>query len=71
MYLRMDKAGKLPLERLVTQTYTLEEINQGNQDMHDGKNLRGLVLYGDDDYEARAALAVASSRVETEMPGNS
>ena len=50
MYVRMYKAGKLPLERLVTQTYTLEQINEGYQDMHDGKNIRGLVLYGDADH---------------------
>ena len=50
MYVRMYKAGKLPLEKLVTRTYTLEEINQGYQDMRDGKNIRGLVVFGDADY---------------------
>ncbi len=50
MYVRLYKAGKLPLERLVTRTYKLEDINQGYQDMHDGKNIRGLVVYGDDDH---------------------
>ena len=50
MYVRMYKAGKLPLERLVTRTYTLEEINEGYQDMRDGKNIRGLIVYGDSDH---------------------
>jgi Zn-dependent alcohol dehydrogenase len=38
-------AGKLPLEKLVTARYELEQINQGYQDMLDGKNLRGLLVY--------------------------
>lgn len=49
-FVRMYQAGKLPLEALVTKTYKLEEINQGYRDMHDGKNLRGVILFGDDDY---------------------
>jgi NDMA-dependent alcohol dehydrogenase len=50
MYVRLYKAGKLPLERLITRTYKLEDINEGYQDMRDGKNIRGLVVYGDDDH---------------------
>lgn len=49
---RMYKAGKLPLEKLVTARYTLEEINEGYQDMRDGKNIRGLIVYGENDYVA-------------------
>ncbi|MFD3809853.1 NDMA-dependent alcohol dehydrogenase [Rhodococcus sp. NPDC058639] len=41
---------QLDLDGLVTKTYKLEDINQGYEDMHAGKNLRGLVVYGDDDY---------------------
>jgi len=41
---------QLDLDGLVTNTYKLEDINQGYEDMHAGKNLRGLVVYGDDDY---------------------
>lgn len=37
--------GDLRLDELVTTTYSLEEINQGYQDMHDGKNIRGVVVY--------------------------
>jgi len=43
--LRLYKEGKLKLDELVTTTYTLSEVNQGYQDMRDGKNLRGMILY--------------------------
>jgi hypothetical protein len=32
-------------DELITWTYSLDQINQGNQDMRDGKNLRGVILY--------------------------
>ncbi|MEO9222447.1 MAG: alcohol dehydrogenase, partial [Mycobacteriaceae bacterium] len=41
--------GKLKLDELVTNTYRLEDINQGYQDMRDGKNLRGVIHYTDAD----------------------
>jgi Zn-dependent alcohol dehydrogenase len=37
--------GKLKLDEMVTTTYTLDEINQGYQDMRDGRNIRGVVVY--------------------------
>jgi S-(hydroxymethyl)glutathione dehydrogenase/alcohol dehydrogenase len=43
--LRLYKEGKLKLDELVTTTYKLNDINQGYQDMRDGKNLRGMILY--------------------------
>ena len=33
------------LDEMVTTEYTLDEINQGYQDMRDGKNIRGLIRY--------------------------
>ncbi|WP_420750182.1 NDMA-dependent alcohol dehydrogenase [Rhodococcus sp. O3] len=48
--LDLYRSGQLELDGLVTTTYKLEDINQGYADMHDGKNLRGVVLYGDNDY---------------------
>ena len=30
---------------LVTREYKLDEINQGYQDMRDGRNLRGLIRF--------------------------
>ena len=39
------QAGKLKLDELITNTYTLDDINQGFQDMLDGKNIRGVVIH--------------------------
>jgi alcohol dehydrogenase (nicotinoprotein) len=39
------RAGDLKLDELITTTYTLDQINQGYQDMLDGKNIRGLIVY--------------------------
>lgn len=44
--LRMYEAGELKLDELITTTYTLEQINQGYQDLRDGKNIRGVIVYG-------------------------
>jgi NDMA-dependent alcohol dehydrogenase len=43
--LSMYQSGKLKLDELVTRTYTLDEINQGYADMHEGKNLRGVIIH--------------------------
>jgi NDMA-dependent alcohol dehydrogenase len=43
--LRLYKEGKLKLDELITTTYQLSEINQGYQDLRDGKNVRGMILY--------------------------
>jgi len=43
--LRLYKEGKLKLDELVTTTYELSEVNQGYQDLRDGKNIRGMILY--------------------------
>ncbi len=37
--------GKLKLDEMVTTEYTLDDINQGYQDMRDGKNIRGLIRF--------------------------
>jgi S-(hydroxymethyl)glutathione dehydrogenase/alcohol dehydrogenase len=47
--LSMYREGKLKLDELVTTTYALEDINQGYQDMRDGKNIRGLITYSQAD----------------------
>ncbi|MFZ2175831.1 MAG: NDMA-dependent alcohol dehydrogenase [Rhodococcus sp. (in: high G+C Gram-positive bacteria)] len=44
------RSGALKLDELVTRTYRLDQVNEGYQDMLDGKNLRGLIVYTDDDY---------------------
>ena len=43
--LDLYRAGQLKLDELVTREYTLEEINQGYADMHEGVNLRGLIRF--------------------------
>ncbi len=43
--LGLYQQGQLKLDELITKTYKLEDINQGYQDMLDGKNIRGVVLY--------------------------
>ena len=43
--LAMYQAGALKLDELITKTYPLEQINEGYQDMRDGKNIRGMVVY--------------------------
>ncbi len=37
--------GKLKLDELITITYKLEDIAQGFADMHEGRNLRGVVVF--------------------------
>jgi S-(hydroxymethyl)glutathione dehydrogenase / alcohol dehydrogenase len=47
--LTMYKAGKLNLDDMITRQYKLEQINDGYQDMLDGKNIRGVIRYTDAD----------------------
>jgi S-(hydroxymethyl)glutathione dehydrogenase / alcohol dehydrogenase len=47
--LSMYKAGKLNLDDMITRQYKLEQVNDGYQDMLDGKNIRGIIRYTDDD----------------------
>ena len=42
--LGLYKDGLLDLDGMVTSTYPLEDINQGYQDMRDGKNIRGVLV---------------------------
>jgi S-(hydroxymethyl)glutathione dehydrogenase/alcohol dehydrogenase len=43
--LQLYREGVLKLDELITRTYTLDEVAQGYQDMHDGKNIRGVIVY--------------------------
>ncbi len=47
--LSMYKAGRLNLDDMVTRQYRLEQINDGYQDMLEGKNIRGIIRYTDED----------------------
>ena len=44
------KAGLLKVDEMVTQTYRLEDINAGYQDMLDGKNIRGVITFDESDW---------------------
>ena len=37
--------GRVLLDELVTNTYALEDINQGYEDMRNGTNIRGVVVF--------------------------
>ncbi len=43
--LDLYRVGQVKLDELCSATYTLENINQGYQDLRDGKNIRGVILY--------------------------
>ena len=44
--LDMYRDGQLKLDELITNRYSLDEINDGYQAMRDGTNLRGVVVHG-------------------------
>jgi alcohol dehydrogenase (nicotinoprotein) len=39
------RSGDLKLDELITTTYTLDQVNEGYQDLLDGKNIRGVILH--------------------------
>ena len=43
--LSMYREGTLKLDELITNRYSLDEVNQGYADMRDGKNLRGVIEF--------------------------
>jgi S-(hydroxymethyl)glutathione dehydrogenase/alcohol dehydrogenase len=43
--LGLYREGQLDLDGLVTNTYSLEDVNQGYADMRDGTNIRGVLIY--------------------------
>ncbi len=43
--LSMYREGVLKLDELITNRYSLDEVNQGYQDIRDGKNIRGVIEF--------------------------
>jgi NDMA-dependent alcohol dehydrogenase len=43
--INLYREGQLQLDALVTRTYALEGVNDGYDDMRDGKNIRGVIVY--------------------------
>ncbi|MGF7234039.1 MAG: NDMA-dependent alcohol dehydrogenase [Frankia sp.] len=39
------RSGQLKLDELITSRYALEDINDGYRDMHDGTNIRGVIVH--------------------------
>lgn len=45
--LSMYREGALKLDELITTRYSLDQINQGYDDMNAGKNIRGIIEFSD------------------------
>jgi S-(hydroxymethyl)glutathione dehydrogenase/alcohol dehydrogenase len=43
--LGLYRSGDLKLDELVTRRYRLDQVNEGYQDMLDGKNVRGVIIH--------------------------
>jgi alcohol dehydrogenase (nicotinoprotein) len=43
--LGLYQAGDLKLDELITRTYTLEQVNEGYDDLLSGKNIRGVMVH--------------------------
>jgi S-(hydroxymethyl)glutathione dehydrogenase/alcohol dehydrogenase len=43
--LDLYKAGKVKLDELITTRYTLDQVNQGYEDMMAGRNIRGVIIH--------------------------
>jgi alcohol dehydrogenase (nicotinoprotein) len=50
--LDLYRAGRLKLDELITRRYGLDEINQGYQDLEDGKIIRGVLVHEDSDVKS-------------------
>jgi S-(hydroxymethyl)glutathione dehydrogenase / alcohol dehydrogenase len=44
------KSGLLKVDEMVTATYSLDNINDGYADMLEGKNIRGVIKFGEADW---------------------
>ena len=45
MILSLWHEGHIKLPELITKKYSLDEINEGDQDLMDGKNIRGVLVH--------------------------
>jgi S-(hydroxymethyl)glutathione dehydrogenase/alcohol dehydrogenase len=43
--LDLYRAGDIKLDELITRTYTLEQVNEGYDDLLEGKNIRGVMVH--------------------------
>ena len=42
---RRVEAGRLPIDRLITRRYSLDEINEAHRALAAGENARGLIVF--------------------------
>ena len=45
--------GDLKLDELITRRYTLEQVNEGYEDLLAGHNIRGVITHSHHDYSSR------------------
>lgn len=43
--LRFYEAGQLDLDRMCSRTYSIDEVSQGFEDLVEGRNVRGIIVY--------------------------
>ncbi len=43
--LELYRAGQVKLDELCSATYSLDDVNQGYQDLREGRNIRGVILH--------------------------
>jgi len=44
-WIDLYRAGRLPLEQMITRTYALDDINQAFEDLAAGRNVRGVIRF--------------------------
>jgi S-(hydroxymethyl)glutathione dehydrogenase/alcohol dehydrogenase len=43
--LGLYQAGDIKLDEIITRTYRLDEVNEGYDDLMNGKNVRGVIVH--------------------------
>jgi S-(hydroxymethyl)glutathione dehydrogenase/alcohol dehydrogenase len=46
--LSLYQSGQLDIDELITKEYTLDQVQEGYEDLHAGRNVRGVVNMGTD-----------------------
>jgi S-(hydroxymethyl)glutathione dehydrogenase/alcohol dehydrogenase len=59
--LGMYDAGQLKLDELVTRTYSLDQLNEGYEDLVAGRNIRGVVLHATESAPSKASAVGATA----------
>ena len=39
------ETGQLDLDKMCSRTYSIDEVHQGFEDLVEGRNIRGIILY--------------------------